>query len=163
MVDLNRIAGFLREKRDVILATAGETMERAHLPHYPHPGQREPMDRLTALYDIVLGCATDHNLSPIASYAHKIARERHAAGIQLSEVQTAINVLEESIWRAILSDVTPDQQGETLGVVGTILGQVKDKLACAYVEIATHHATRTLDFKELFHGVDEGHEEPETD
>lgn len=159
MVDLNRIAGFLREKRESILAAAGETMERAHLPHYPHPSQREPMDRLAALYEIVVGCATDHNLAPIAPYAKKVAHERHAAGIQLSEVQTAINVLEEAVWRAILSDVPPDQQGETLGVVGTILGAVKDKLACAYVEVATHHATRTLDFKNLFHGVAEGHEE----
>ncbi len=163
MVDLNKVAGFLRDRREKILASAGESMARAHLPHYPHPHETTGMDRLTALYALVAGCAADHNLAPIAGYARRIAHERHAAGIELSEVQTAINVLEEAIWRAILSEVPVAEQGEALGVVGTILGAVKDKLACAYVTLATHHATPTLDFGDLFHGVDEGHEEPDVE
>lgn len=163
MVDLNRIASYLEDRRESILASAGESMARAHLPHYPHPNDAEPMARLSALYSLVAGCASDHNLSPIAAYAQRIARERHAAGVQLAEVQTAINVLEEAIWRNILSEVPVEEQGETLGVVGTILGAVKDKLACAYVTLATRRTTRSLDYAGLFHGVDEGHEEPETD
>ncbi len=163
MVDFEKVAGFLRDKREKVLASAGESMARAHLPHYPYPDQPTAMERLEALYALVVGCAADHNLTPITAYARRIAHERHAAGIQLSEVQTAINVLEEAIWRTVLSEVPPAQQGEALGVVGTILGAVKDRLACAYVTLATHHATDTLDFGDLFHGVDEGHEEPDTD
>ncbi len=163
MVDFVKVSGFLRDRREKVLTSAGESMARAHLPHYPHPEETTAMDRLEVLYDLVASCAADHNLTPIAAYAHRIAHERHAAGIQLSEVQTAINVLEEAIWRTVLSEVPPAQQGEALGVVGTILGAVKDKLACAYVTLATHHATDTLDFGDLFQGVDEGHVEPDTD
>jgi hypothetical protein len=36
------------------------------------------------------------------SYADDLAVERQTGGYQLLEVQTAINVLEEAVWRAII-------------------------------------------------------------
>jgi hypothetical protein len=156
MIDFTRVAGFLSERREDVLASAGAAIGRAHLPHYDGAGRAVAIDRLRALYALVERCAAERHLTPIAEYAARLARERHAAGIELGEVQTAINVLEEAIWHAVLTELPAEQQGEALGVVGTILGTVKDRLACAYVSLATSQSTRTLDFAELFHGPGEG-------
>lgn len=67
-----------------------------------------------------------------------------------------MNVLEEAIWRVVLAELPVQDQGEVLGIVGTILGAAKDRLACTYVSLATRVPTRTLNLAELFHGSGEG-------
>lgn len=156
MVDFLRVAGFLSERQEEVLASASAAIARTHLPHYDRPGASVAADRLRALYAVVVRCAAERHLTPVDDHVARIAVERHAAGIELREVQTAINVLEEAIWHAVLAELPPEQQGEALGVVGTILGAVKDRLACAYVSLATNRATRTLDFAQLFRGPGEG-------
>jgi hypothetical protein len=113
-------------------------------------------ERLGTLYELVVRCAAERRLAPILDYAVHLAEERHAAGFDLGEVQTVINVLEEAIWRVVLVDVPAADQGEALGVVGTILGAAKDKLACTYVSLATSQPTRSLDLGKLFRGTSEG-------
>lgn len=71
-------------------------------------------------------------------------------------MQTAINVLEEAIWRTVLAELPPEAQGAALGIVGTILGAAKDRLACTYVSLASKAPTPTLDLAELFQGSGEG-------
>lgn len=156
MVDFKRVARFLAEREQEVVASATEAVGRAHLPHYDQVGQAVALERLRALHALVVRCTEGRNLTPIAEYAARLAAERHAAGAELGEVQTAINVLEEAIWSAVLSELPPEEQGEALGVVGTILGAVKDRLACAYVSLATHQSTPTLNFAGLFHGVAAG-------
>ena len=51
------------------------------------------------------------------------------------------------------SKVHPDAQGRMLGVVTTILGAAKDKLACAYVSLATRTPVDTLAVPHLFEGL----------
>ena len=67
------------------------------------------------------------------AYADDLAGARRQTGHALSEVQRAINALEEQLWHAVLADAPIDQQGYALGVVSTILGAIKDRLGCAYV------------------------------
>ena len=109
-------ADFLSDHRAEILANAVESMKRAHLAHYEKSG--ESATRLGVLLEIVVVATRERHLTPVLEHAERIATERHAAGYDLSEVQMAINVLEEAIWRAILADVPPAEQGETLGLVG---------------------------------------------
>jgi hypothetical protein len=160
MTDFTKVAAFLSDRAEDVLASARASIARAHLPHYERAGEAATMDRLRDLYALVVLCAVERHLAPIAEWAARVAAERHAAGVDLGEVQTAINVLEEAIWRAVLAEMPAAAQGEALGVVGTILGAAKDRLACTYVSLAACQSTHTLDLAELFHGPGEGDAAP---
>jgi hypothetical protein len=51
-------------------------------------------------------------------------------------VQTALNVLEEAIWKQITKLMSPAEQAEALGLISSILGSGKDILARTYVSLA---------------------------
>ena len=101
------------------------------------------------VFNVAEGCAAglverDHSLESIS----------FEGGVDLSEVQRAYNVLEEVIWWRILKHLPAEQQGEALGLVGTVLGSGKDTLARKYVSLATQTHTPSLDLKALFSGTD---------
>ncbi len=94
------------------------------------------------------------NLAPVISHAHAMATARFEAGVDLAEVQTAFNVLEEVLWLEILKTLPATDQAEALGLVGTVLGTGKDNLAQQYVSLATQTRTPSPDLKALFSGTD---------
>ncbi len=151
-----KVAEFLNSRRKAVLADANAAMARAHLPHYEQAGDAAARERLRVLHELVVRCAGERHLGPVLDHAARLARERHAAGVDLWEVQTAINVLEEAIWRDVLAHVPAEQQGEVLGVVGTILGAAKDRLACTYISLVARAPTPTLNLTRLFQGPVEG-------
>ena len=67
-------------------------------------------------------------------------------------MQTAFNVLEETIWAKVIEAVAPGDLAEALGLVGTVLGAGRDALACTYVSLATHQHVPSLDMSALFRG-----------
>ena len=145
------VADFLADHTPTILEHAVDSMKRAHLARYEKSG--EGATRLGVLLELVIVATRERRLAPVIEHAERIAHERHAAGYSLSEVQTAINVLEEAIWRAILAEVPPAEQGEALGLVATVLGQTKDKLAATYVSLVAQKTTATLSLENLFKGT----------
>ena len=110
--------------------------------------------RLGVLLDLVIASVLERNLAPIIAHANTVATERFEAGVDLSEVQTAFNVLEEVIWLRILKKLPAAKQAEALGLVGTVLGSAKDSLARKYVSMATQTHTPSLNLKALFLGSD---------
>ncbi len=156
MIGFNEMARFLSDHTEDLLASAGVSVARAHLPHYEHTGEAVTRERLRALLALVVRCAAERHLAPITAHAAAIAVERHAAGFDLGEVQTAMNVLEEAIWRTVLAELPADEQGAALGIVGTILGAAKDKLACTYVSLASRVPTPTLESRGALRGPGRG-------
>ncbi len=151
-----KVARFLADREDLILEEACAALSRAHLPGYERAGAEVTGDRLRALHAMLIRCVEHRRLAPIVDQARRIAEERSRAGFDLGQVQIAFNVLEEAIWRAMLTDLPAEEQGEALGVVATILGAGKDALACAYVSLAAGAPTRSLDLSVLFRGPSEG-------
>lgn len=145
---------FLRESRQEILAEATTAVARARLEHYEAAGAEAVRRRLEDLLQLLTEAVLDRNLAPIVAHAHAVATERFEAGVDLGEVQTAINVLEEVLWWRILKQVPAEAQGEALGLVGTVLGAAKDHLARRYVSLATRTRTPSLDLAALFSGVE---------
>lgn len=145
---------FLREGRPGILAEAVESVRRARLEHYEAAGPERIHQRLDDLLGLVLDALRDRNLAPIVAHANAVALERFEAGVDLSEVQTAFNVLEEVLWMRILKSIPATEQGEALGLVGTVLGTGKDTLARKYVSLATRTRTPSLDLQAMFSGTD---------
>lgn len=150
------VAGFLVAHRSSILAAAGAEVVGRRLPHYEAAGVEEITKRLSALFDVVITSASDNQLEPALAHADHIAAERHQTGHDLGELQRAINALEEQLWRAVMEDAPVNAQGYALGVVSTILGAIKDRLACAYVSRTANKPTRTLRLDELFRGTAAG-------
>lgn len=153
---VTKLAAFLVERTDPILAEANQSVSRRHLPHYEHVGAAVTSERLQVLFSLLVRCAEDRHLTPMLEHLVKTAEERHSVGVDLAEVLSAINVLEEAVWHAVLTGLPADEQGEALGLVSTILGAGKDKLACAYVSLASKTPTRSLNLAGLFQGPGEG-------
>ncbi|MCX8105613.1 MAG: hypothetical protein N3D80_07080, partial [Ignavibacterium album] len=97
-----------------------------------------------------INCIRDKNLLPMSEYAGKIAKERFENGFDLYEVQTAFNVLEEELWNTVIENIEPQNLGEALGLVSTVLGAGKETLAINYVELASKQKPKRLNLEELF-------------
>ncbi len=150
------VGAFLVAHRAAILTSADAEVAGRRLPHYEAAGGEEITKRLAALFDVVVTAATEHHLEPALAHADHIAAERQQSGHDLSELQRAINALEEQLWHAVMEDAPVEVQGYALGVVSTILGAIKDRLACTYVSRATGKPTHTLRIDELFRGTAAG-------
>jgi hypothetical protein len=125
------VAAFLRARQHEILSTAASALGRARLAHYDTAPAEE---RLGSLLRVLIASCGARRVDVALSYAECIAVERQSDGVALVELQTAINVLEETLWRVIVRDAPPPVQPAALGMVSTILGAAKDRAACSYVD-----------------------------
>jgi hypothetical protein len=134
------LSKFLSSKRGTILSEATTSMSRAHFKHYDDSGVESIWDRLEKLYDLMVDAVKEENIVPVVNYSEKMAKDRFAAGYDLQEVQTAINMLEEVIWKQIIKNIPLEKQAEAIRLTATILGNSKDVLARTYVDLAVRKA-----------------------
>lgn len=138
--------------RDDVLEAASASLAHDHLAHYEASGAAESGRRLSDLFDLVVDCLAKRNLEPITEYANNVAEERFNAGFNIAEVQTAFNVLEETIWRVVIAPLPTEELLESAGLIGTVLGTGKDALARSWVALATSEHVPSLDLTALFEG-----------
>jgi hypothetical protein len=150
-----RAADFLALQRAAIVDAAVSSVAGAHARHYESAGPSEIRARLEALFDRLVDAAASRDLGCVVAYARRLAGERFSAGYDLSEVQTAINALEEAVWGRVISELQPGEFAEALGLVSTTLGAAKDALAREYVSLATRAHAPSLDLRALFAGVEQ--------
>jgi hypothetical protein len=150
------LSQLLEQQEAAILDQATRSLTRAHLTHYDEAGLERNKQQLQMLYDLMVRCIKDRDLTAIVNYAEDLARERFSAGFDLHEVQTAFNVLEEAIWKQLIQDCAPSQLAEALGLISTVHGVGKDALARQYVSLASKTKPASLNLLALFKGTD-GH------
>ena len=143
----------LHDHAGEIISEAEAALSRARLSHYEKAGEDHNRQKLKALYVLVVRAIAEKNLGPMLSHAEAIARERFEAGFDLSEVQTAFNVLEEATWKFIMKSFPPAEYGDAIGLVSTVLGAGKDMLARTYVTLASKTRAPSLDLRSLFAGT----------
>lgn len=148
------LSQFLHDRMGANIASAEETLRRAHLRNYEKEGAEHVHQRLKALYVLTVRAVKERNLGPMVAHADTIARDRFNAGYDLWEVQTAFNVLEEVIWSNIMKELPPAEYAEALGLVSTILGTGKDTLARRYVTLASRSKAPSLNLRSLFTGTE---------
>lgn len=146
------LAHIVQQQSTKIVDEAVEGLQRAHLTGYSQAGPDVTRQRLESLLGIVTEAIGTHDLGHMLAHAETIAHERYEGGYDLSEVQTAFNVLEEVLWKHIIGQLAPDQQADALGLVSTILGEGKDSLARCYVSLATRTHAPALNVQNLFRG-----------
>lgn len=147
------LSQLLHERMNEILSDAEISLSRTHLTHYEKAGEEHNRQKLKALYVLAVRAIAEKNLGPMLSHAEEVARERYDAGFDLSEVQTAFNVLEEAMWKFIMKNVPPADFGEAIGMISTVLGAGKDRLARTYVTLAGKTRVPSLDLTSLFAGT----------
>ncbi len=147
------LVSFLHDHSEKILDDACAAMDRSHLRSYEKVGAAQSRQRLKALFVLTVRAVQEKNLGPIMAHSENIANERFQAGFDLSEVQTAFNVLEEAIWLHVLRGIPPQDLPRAIGLISTVLGAGKDMLARTYVSLASKTKTQTLNLQSLFTGT----------
>ncbi len=143
----------LHDRMNETISEAEKALSSARLTHYEKAGEEHNRQKLKALYTLTVRAIAERNLGPMLAHAETIARERFEAGFDLSEVQTAFNVLEEAMWKLIIKSLPPAEIGDAIGLVSTVLGAGKDKLARTYVTLASKSKAPSLDMRSLFAGT----------
>lgn len=145
-------AEFLRKERAAILDDAADAVVRGRVRHYDAAGAAAVRERLESLFARLERAAAENELGEATAYARELAAERFRAGYDLSEVQAAVNALEEAVWKRVFAQLPQAEVGEPLRVVSTVLGAVKDVLACEYVSLATTTGSPAVDLAALAAG-----------
>lgn len=144
----------LQHHQNDILNSAFEAVKRSQLRSYEKEGDEHIHQRLKALFVLAVRAIKERNLGPTIAHAQTIAQERFAAGYDLSEVQTAFNVLEEAMWMTILKHLPATEYAQALGLASTVLGAGKDSLARQYVSLASKTKSTSLNLQRMFSGTD---------
>jgi hypothetical protein len=146
-------SSFLTARTEPIIDAALAAMARRRLTHYERLGLEASKRKLRDLFERVVEGAQTRNLGPVLAYAERVGNERYESGFEFVEVRSAFNLLEEAIWHSILEDCPAAEQGTALGIVATVLGAAKDRLASTYLSRATETNVPTLDLAALFRGT----------
>ena len=146
------VAEALLASQDDIVNEAYEGLKRYEDSPYHAAGEEFTRHRLANMFRLVVACIRDRELVPMIRYAEAVALDRFDAGFDISEVQTAFNVLEEAMWRHLVATVPADELVEAIGLLGTVLGAGKDALARCYVSLASHRHVPSLNLGALFEG-----------
>jgi hypothetical protein len=153
MTSPSSLLDILERQEGAILSESFEGLARCRLARYEAAGADETRRRLARLYALLKDSVRERDLEAVLVYAREIARQRYTEGFDLQEVQSAINVLEEAVWRRIVREVPPEGLAEALGLVSTVLGVCKDTMASSYVALATKRHAGSLDLTALFRGT----------
>lgn len=153
MTSPSLLLDLLLRNESAVVAESFEGMKRCRLVHYEAVGAEEMRRRVEGLYALLRDAVAERDLEPVLAFGRDTARQRYAEGVDLQEVQSAINSLEEAVWRRIVKEVPPDGLAEALGLVSTVLGVCKDTMASTYVALATRRHAASLDMKALFRGT----------
>jgi hypothetical protein len=125
----------LQKNPDKILYNATEFLVRSNLEHYNKLQPERLRAMLARLYFATKECVESDNIAPVKRFMEDIAPKRFKSGYELYEVQTAINILEESMWKSIVELVYPREIMPSLIKSQEILAVAKKALAESYVEL----------------------------
>jgi hypothetical protein len=148
------VIDLLRENSNEIVGEATTAIRRAHLPHYELADPSEARRRMKTLCDLILECLQTNSTAPMSRYAQQIAGERFFSGYTLREVQTAFNLLEESIWSQILDKMQIDEFAAAVTTVNAPIRAGKDEVAQTYFSLLSKSKASPSDLKMHFKGFE---------
>lgn len=125
----------LKNKQDLILLDATDCLVRSQMEHYKELSPERLRYRMANLFEATTKCVFENNDKMIIEFMEKVGEERYESGYRLYEVQSAINMLEECLWKKIVQFVIVDQQRDALVKVNKILNKAKEILASTYVAL----------------------------
>ncbi len=118
----------LKEHRDLLLDSIIRQMSGSDADHYKQLQGGRLRNRMEKLHDSFVHASATRS-DAFTSYILGITGERFAEGFALHEVQLALRVYEESVWRLVSVHVPQQEQVSCLAHVTGIIGAAKDELA----------------------------------
>jgi hypothetical protein len=131
----------LYNKPDLILLDSTDNLVRAQLQHYKQLNPEKIRSRFLRLFQAVEKCVEVNSCTEIINFMEKVSDERFDSGYEIHEVQTAINILEESLWRKISDFVDGDKQVAAMKLVTCILAKAKEELASEYALLSKEYVS----------------------
>jgi hypothetical protein len=159
--------GMTTDLFELVRAEAAELAEvlarelrTAGTPHYLRAAPDVVRRRCHRLVKAFLESTRGHP-APFVKYVRQITDERIAEGYYLAEMQQALRLLEERVWRIAVEGSSIDRLVRHLGIVTGTIGAAKDELARAFLSEKQRAEAETarLRAEHLFKGT-EGHVEP---
>jgi methylmalonyl-CoA decarboxylase len=132
-VDTSAVLASLEDRViDEAVAALAQTDQACRSP-LPDERRRD----VRQLFRLDLRCVRAGRAKPIIRPSEQIAAHSYAAGVDLTEVQGAFNVLAEVLWRQLADALAGEQLVQALGLLIAITGAGKDAMARTYVALAT--------------------------
>ncbi len=125
----------LEKKSDEILDEATEHFMQSRPEHYKSVNPEEIRRRLQILRDHVFKTVATGSYRDLIAHAQKVAADRYAAGCSLSEVQTAFDVLEETIWDQIRCEARPDELAASGWLIDLAVNTARGAVARTYFSL----------------------------
>ncbi len=119
-------------KPDQILLEATNSLVRAHLPHYEKFKDSDINERFKKLLVSITKCVEKNSCDELNSYMDKLSDERFSMGFEPTEVQVALNIFEEALWKNIDEKVDEDKQVAAMKLITNIVGKAKQEMLGEY-------------------------------
>ncbi len=126
-------------KPDLILLDSTNSLERAELQNYKDLTPEKLRIRLNKLFQAFVLSLEKGSYEVMKDYMKKVSNERFASGYKLHDVQAAINIMEECLWKKIPEHVSAEHQIEALRQVMIILNNAKETLIAEYASLKLEH------------------------
>lgn len=110
-----------------------EALRHAAAPHYEAADEATLRQRTRQLVDAFVA-ALDEGPPSFVDYVRRMTEERIGEGYYLPEVQSALSLLEERVWRMVVAEAPIGELVSQLGCVTMIVGRAKDEIALVYLE-----------------------------
>jgi hypothetical protein len=119
--------------KDIILLEVTENMERVNLEHYEDDSEEKLRQKMARTYYVFKEAITKESFDPLKNYLERVGEERYASGYELYELQTALNILEECIWKQIDEKLPKKEQLDAFITITKYMSNAKLTLAKIYV------------------------------
>ncbi|MBL8016544.1 MAG: hypothetical protein JNK43_04680 [Ignavibacteria bacterium] len=123
------------EKPDLILQEATNNLMRVQLPHYSKFRREEIHKKYSNLLLALTKCIETQKCDDMISYMDLITDERFVSGFEEEEIQIALNIFEEALWKNIKSHVDEKNHFEAKRSVTAIIDKAKEAMLEEYVTL----------------------------
>ncbi len=119
-------------KPELVINDSTSNLMGVNLPHYNKFRKEDIEKNFSNLLLAFTKCIENNSADEMISYMDLILNERFAKGFQIEEVEIALNIFEESIWKNIYKNVDEDKQYSAMKLALCILSKAKEELLNDY-------------------------------
>ncbi|HMQ78969.1 MAG TPA: hypothetical protein PKE39_13980 [Ignavibacteria bacterium] len=123
-------------KPELILQESTNALMRVQLPHYSKFRLEEIQKKYSNLLQALAKCIETQKCDDMIGYMDLISDERFASGFEVEEIQIALNIFEEALWKNIKKYVDPKIHYTSKKMVTTIIDKAKEELLNEYVTLS---------------------------
>jgi hypothetical protein len=131
-----RLHDYVADQAAGLADELADALKHAAAPHYDSVDDKTLHARTRRLVDAFV-VALDHGPTSFVAYVRQMTEERIGEGYYLREIQTALSLLEERMWRMVVAEAPINEFVSQLGCVTSVIGKAKDELASVYLERLT--------------------------